>query len=326
MKTNKKRILGIILAIVLAFSAFGGMALADPMQSLSLVQLSDTQYTTFFSAPSDTATLYATQTSNYQDNQPFTSAADADAVTWGWTDDGSTIYSTTTTSDGQLSISATGDVATGSYTGPAPDYTAAYAGWYALAEVTAAAVSLRPAVYSLQGQLGTGYPINFTIVIQSASPVPVGASNISAYVTDNRSGIPLPILAAGTVPNLTVTYPDTGDVLDGVPGSLQNDPSATGSLQSLLNNSDIDDFAVNTTDAHVIDLTDYKGNDYPETQSPTFYGWQYGVYRLNTATSNYEIVGISTVVNPSVFPLQTGDKVYWQYGAYSTLPTIWPGA
>jgi hypothetical protein len=322
---NHSKPLAVLLAVVMALSLFGTMACAAaaPTQDLPIVQVSKTQYTTFMSASTTSASLYATQTTDYTDNQPFTTAASAGAVTWGWTDDGSTIYSTAATADGQVTITTTGNVSTANYNGPTPDNPPAQAGYYAMAEIELVSGNIQPAVYSLQGQLGSGYPINFTIVIESETGAdPVG--KISVYVVDNSSGKPSVIVP--TENGLTVTVPDRGDVIFGVPDSLQNDPSATGSLQALLdltNPARIYDFSVNALDAHVIDLEDTNSIHYTESTGSPFYGWQYGVYRNNAGT--YDIVGISTVVNPSVFPLQDGDKVYWQYGTYSTMPATWPG-
>jgi hypothetical protein len=316
---NHSKLLAALLALVMTISIIGGAALAaDP--ALSLVQVSETQYTTFLSTPGDQTTLYATQTTDYEDNQPFKSEGDADAVTWGWTNDGSTIYSTKDTGDGQLTISKTGHIDTGAgYTGPTPDYAPAYAGWYACAKIEINAAAVKPAVYSPQAQLSSGAPINFTIAIQSTAGMP-DATDIYVRLVDNTQS-PAAILYTNTAA-LSVAHPISGDVIYGKSSALQNDPSAMGILQTLTNDGVLDDdYQVDAPGAYVSEI-DINGNEYAQTGSPTYYGWQYGVYR-DDGTGTYILVQISSVVSASAFPLQSGDRIIWQYGSYSSLPPSW---
>ncbi len=160
----------VIIAIAAVFTLLVS-ATAFATTSTYVTQVSQAQYTTFLSQETGgvtSTTLYATTTSNWANNHPFTTSTEAENVVWGFTDDGSTISSTTQSSDGKLVLGTKGSVSSASYTGPTPQYAAAEDGYYATVPVSisSTAGTVPAGTYSIIAKLGDYNYCNYTISIE----------------------------------------------------------------------------------------------------------------------------------------------------------------
>ena len=304
-----------VMMMILAMTMVPAFAIGS-----NITQITENQYTTFMSASNPAVFLFATTTTNFTDNLPFDSDETYD-IEWGWTEDGTTIVGGASTSDGQLSFSDLGLLPTGVATalGVTPD-TAPTGGGnsYATAVVYFTDLNIRPAVYSLVVKMGTS-SANFTIVVESTTDQ--AAVNATVKIVDATS-TPVTLLSDTAV---TVNRSNLGGVLNGKADALQRNPSAMGVLDTLVGlgtgiTPQINSFTVNTSGSYVDTIT-IGGVPYAPTGSPNFYGWQYGVYRNVGGT--YTLVGISSVVSASAFPLQANDRIMWVYGAYGSVPATW---
>jgi hypothetical protein len=317
--TIRRDILGIVLAFALVIGVVGASPLPVAADSGdNLVQLSSSQYTNFLDWYNvKTVTLYATTTTDYTENIPFSTVADAENVEWGWTIDGTTIDSTGSTSDGQLEIVTHGSIA---YDDPSlgvepfadPDPAA---GYYAYVTVTMSEeADGTPRPYSIVGLYDDSYPINFTVVVEDPFARTNPNQYISAYVVNVTGGTPSFIDGNSSGPEIfdyvqsPVTLGEDSLFLD-EPGALQKDPS----VMSILDNQ-------NAGGSITLVLTGDGG--YVQSINGLANGWTYAVY-----DGNGDIVPISQVISASAFPLtdETVDytAVFKYGGGYGSFqPTL----
>ena len=174
----------------------------------------------------------------------------------------------------------------------------------------------RAGVYVVQANYGATAIFDYTIAIQ----------NTDGNQLDSVTGIDVKFVdATGTPTTIMSTTNNTVDrsSLDSSyklfykSQAIQNNPSAMATLDSLLEGLQIDNFIVDSVGAYVSQI-DINSAQYPQTGYPTYYGWLYGVYRGGS------LVGISSAVSASAFPLQSNDKVLWVYGDWSySFPGSW---
>ena len=260
-----------VMIMILAMTMVPAFATAS-----NITQVSSTQYTTFLNSASRIVTLYATTTNNYADNVPFSTSTEANAVNWGWTNDGTTIYSTGATSDGQVTILSTGSINAGA--APiSPEYPPSGSGYYAYAIAYLNSWTVTPNSYSIVAKTGTGSYANFTIAVESLtnqSPV-----NAVVRIVDATTST---TLLGDTNVSVARSNSNGSYMLDGKVDAYQRNPSAMGVLDTLrfmTTTPQLNSFTVDAAGAYANTLT-IGGTPYAPTGAPTYYGWQYGVYRI----------------------------------------------
>ncbi len=315
MQAAKKRTV-VAIALAAVFTLLMG-ATAFATTSTYVTQVSQAQYTTFLSQEEGgvtSTTLYATSTSNWADNHPFTTSTEAEAVEWGFTDDGYTISSTTESSDSQLVLGTKGSVssASSSYTGPTPQYAASEAGYYATITVSINddADEISAGTYSIMAKIGDYNYCNFTVAIEEDG----SASNVVVKVRNGIAGTTL----LGDTP---ITSLDIMKYYDSTIGGrcdvLQSTPSALSTIGYLKHNNLISAFTISGSGAYSTYINSING-----VTAAGYNGWLYGVYREVNGT--YTLQPLSTVVAAGSFPLQSGDKVLWLYGSWGSIPSTYP--
>lgn len=271
-KTNILMILFVaLLALTMTLGLFSSGVSAS---GSSITQINEDQYTTFLNAVNRNITVYATTTNTYADNIPFSTEAEALDVDWGWTTDGSTIYDATDTDDGQLSVTATGAIASGDLPASVvPKYAPTGTGYYAYATVHLNTWLITPASHSLVAELSAYNYANYTVAIQSI--LNYSAKSATVRVVDATTNTTLISDAAVSVrrSNYSNSY-----VLYNKGDAYQRNASAMGVLDTLKAASTINDFTVNDLGSYADTLT-INNVSYGPTGAPGYYGWQYGVYR-----------------------------------------------
>lgn len=307
-----KRFLALALSLILALGLTSTAFAAN--DNINLKQVDSGQLTTFMASGGTTSvTLYTTTTgAAYNTNDPFSTTGKATAIQWGFTDDGSTIASSSVSTDGQLTMSAVSAVnVSPTPAGITPDNAPSDPGYYSAVTINLNTMSPTPNVYSIIAMDGSSWPVNFTIVIENTTP----QSDVTGIEVTIIDDIYANAIIANE-PSLNVAVPTSGDVIHGLGLAMQNDPCATGSLQAMIGAAAIDDFTVDANGSYVDEIT-ISSMPYPN-DTVNWIGWQYGVYRGGT------LLDLSAVVSSSVFPLEDNDQVLWYYGYYTTLPTSWP--
>ena len=138
--------------------------------------------------------------------------------------------------------------------------------------------------------------VNFTIVVNSTEKQDV--SGISVWVMDFSK-----TYSVGNVEHSTMNFATPMDALQAVKANADNkfdyEGSATYVSKMIYNGEEIEEY------------TDYDS----ETDTYTYYGWNYRVYRMNDTGTESVLVDDSAVIGASAFTLKSNDTVVWMWGS-----------
>jgi hypothetical protein len=300
-----RKVSALLLAFVLAFALAGAALAADINVTTTwpnITKPSTSQYTYVMTA-NNSQTLSVCGADSSWTAYPFT-YTQASAITWTLPYGGSSYLSLSSNSPSSGTITYNGDN---------------YIGYFANTTVTVAS-NAPSGVYVVQANYGTSAVFDYTVAIQNtdgnrlASVSDIDVKFINASVSPNTV---IKSVTGATVYRSGIS--GNGYYLNGKSQAIQNNPSAMATLDSLrkVSPAQIDDFTVDSVGAYVSAIT-INSTNYAATSTSPYYGWLYGVYR------DGNLVGISSAVSASAFPLEDEDQVLWVYGTYSyTFPSTW---